>query len=102
FARRGRVDAQETVGVRCHPGAAGGGVGFALDDGEQVAIFQVEKALLVGRISLESDLEIAPVDVDRRHFALSPAPPPKEVARQSTGISLSFAFRLCNGRGPDA
>src|SRR6266511_1709193 len=46
-------------------GASCGGVRLALDDRQEVAVFEVEEALLIGRIPLKSDLQITPVHSNR-------------------------------------
>jgi hypothetical protein len=71
FTRRGRIDPQVTAGVVGHLRTPRRRVWFALDDGQQIPVLEIEKALLVRRIAFEGDLEIAPVDVYRRHFESS-------------------------------
>jgi hypothetical protein len=66
--RRGRVYPEVTMRVVGDLGAPGGGVGLSFDDGEEIPIVQVEEALLIRRIALEGDLQIAPIHGDGRHF----------------------------------
>ena len=51
-----------------------GGIWLTFHDGKKVAIFQIEEALLVRRIPLESDLQITPIHSNRHRSALSPHP----------------------------
>ena len=74
LARRRRIDTQVTLRVRRDPRPPRGGIGLTLDDREQVAVLEVEEALLIRRISLEGDLQITPVHRNRHRFALSPHP----------------------------
>src|SRR6185312_15049767 len=89
LARRGGIDAQVALRVGGHARPSGRGVRLTLDDGEQVAVLEIEEALLVWRISLEGDLQIAPIHGNRHRSALSASPSSPE---GSTAINMGKVY----------
>ena len=94
LARRGGIDPQIALRVGGDPCPARGRVRLPLHDREQVAVLEVEKALLIRRVPLESNLQITPIHGNRHRSALSPHPSSPE---GSTAINMGKSLRVPPG-----